>query len=190
MVTAAMPDEYYERYRRLSHEQLFRELMAGSPAQVERVAGAWRAAGEAVGALAAELRADLTRLASTWSGLGSQEYTYRLGLVVAYAQKLAEEATAMRTGLGVMSGALTETQRLAEPDRPEPPVDATVAAFGGFAALGRTMAADEKAKAHERVAVLVARLAAEYGVADHRSWPTTMPVEPADLPAGAGSVAP
>lgn len=193
MTAETMVDEYYERYRRQTHEELFRQLMAGLPAQVDSVAAGWRKAENAVGSLAAELRADLARLAPTWSGTGSREYQYRLRLVVAYAEKLAEEATAMRTGLEVMSGALADARRRAAPDRPEPPapqLDAAAAALGGLTALGRTMPDDERAKARERVAAIVARLAADYAIADHRSWPASMPVEPPGMPTGLGTPAP
>lgn len=190
MVADEMVDEYYERYRRQTHEELFRQLMAGLPAQADTVAASWRKAENAIESLAVGLRADLERLASRWSGTGSREYQYRLGLVVAYAGKLAEEAAAMRTGLAVMSGSLAEAQRRAAPDQPEPPVDAAATAFGGLTALGRTLPEEERAKARERVAVIVARLAAEYAVADHRSWPASMPVEPPGMPAGVGTIDP
>lgn len=193
MVADEMVDEYYERYRHLPHEELYEQLMAGVPRQVNTVATSWHRAGTAIESLAVELRADLKRLALTWSGTGSREYQYRLGLVVAYAEKLAAEAAAMRTGLAVMSDALADAQRRAEPDRPEPPappVDAAAASLGGFAALGRTMPEEERAKARERIAVIVARLAAQYAVADHRNWPASMPVEPPGMPTGGGTVTP
>lgn len=193
MTVETMVDEYYERYRRQPHEELFRQLMAGLPTQVDTVAAGWRKAENAIGSLATELRADLARLALTWTGTGSREYQYRLGLVVAYAEKLAEEATAMRTGLEVMSGSLADAQRRAAPDQPEPPapqVDAATAVLGGLTALGRTMSDDERAKARERVAAIVARLAADYAIADHRAWPASMPVEPPGMPAGSGTPTP
>ena len=37
-----MVDEYYERYRRHSHTDLYRQLRAGEPQRVERVADVWR----------------------------------------------------------------------------------------------------------------------------------------------------
>ncbi|GIF73789.1 hypothetical protein Asi02nite_33070 [Asanoa siamensis] len=177
-----MVDEFYERYRREPHEKLHQMLAEGRPEQVDAVAETWHRVEQHVGGVADGLRAELSRVLPAWDGGGSREFQYRLGLIVAYAEKLAAEASVMRTGLTVMARALADTQRLAEPDRPEPPPADPAALL-----LGRVLAGEEREKARERVTVLVARLAADYAVADHRIWPACIPAEPADLPAGVSS---
>lgn len=181
MVADVTVDEYYERYRQQTHEELFRLLMAGLPAQVDTIADTWHTVEAILGTLATALHDDFARVVPTWTGTGSREFQYRLGLITAFAQKLAEEAAAIRSGLTVMSGSLTDAQRRAESDRPE----ASQTQSDAMAvALGHTMSADERAKARERVSMVVAHLAAEYAVTEHRSWPATIPVEPDGLPTG------
>src|SRR5688572_8252455 len=179
MVAETMLDEYHERYRHLGHEELFRMLRAGSPVQVDSVVATWRTVEDAIGSIASTLRADLARL--RWSSSGSREFGFRLGLVVSYAQKLADEATAMRTGLVVMSGSLAQAQRRAEPDGPTRLDPRPVPGVLG-PEVGHVLAPDEQAKARERIVMVVAQLAAEYAVADHRSWPASIPLPPPGLP--------
>ena len=179
-----MPDEYYERYRLLSHEELHRQLMAGSPRRLAQLERAWKRAEDAVESVSTGLRADLTRLAPRWEGTGSREFQFRIGLVVAFAQKLGEEAAALRIGLGLMSGGLADAQRRADqpagaggPARPD--LQAGGVLDGSF---GHELATEEQAKARERMAALVARLAGEYALADHHNWPASVPEPPPGLP--------
>ncbi|WP_460849690.1 WXG100 family type VII secretion target, partial [Phytohabitans suffuscus] len=183
-----MPDEYYERYRQLRHEELYRQLMAGSPKRLAKVEGAWRRAAESAESVATGLRADLARLAPRWEGKGSREFQYRIGLVVAFAQKLGEEAAALRIGLDLMSGALADAQRRVDQPAPvqtpaRPDVSAGGVVDGSF---GHVLATDEQAKARERIAALVARLAGEYALAEHRNWPAAVPEPPPGLPGSVG----
>jgi hypothetical protein len=187
MAGVPMADEFYERYRHLSQRELYHLLMAGSPVQVSNVAGAWRAAGDAIESVVKSLRANLALLLPEWRSAGSREFEFRMNLVVAFAEKLATEAAAIRNGLTVMGEALEETQRRVEPDRPEH-TEAAAATTG--LALGHVQSAEEQAKARERVAVLVARLAAEYAVTDHRSWPASIPAPPGLIGESAVEVAP
>ncbi|MFY1691716.1 WXG100 family type VII secretion target [Plantactinospora sp. WMMB782] len=180
-----MADEYHERYRQQSHEELYRLLMAGVPAQVDGIADTWHTVESRIGAIATGLHEDLARVLPGWTGPGSREFQYRLGLIISFAGRLAEEAAAMRGGLTVMSGSLAEAQRQAEADRPE----LAQARYDEFSpVLGHTLSEEERAKARERVAAQVARLAADYAVTDHRSWPATIPLEPGDLPVLGGIV--
>lgn len=188
MVVVPMADEYYARYRPLSHEELYRLLHAGSPAQVDAVADNWRTIEDMIGALTPGLRRDLATLGRSWTGVGAREFQRRIGLVADFAGALADEATALRTGLSVMSGALTEAQRLAEPSQIDAPQWHLDGVLGQ--ALGHTMTPQELAKAHERMVLLVASLAAEYAIADHANWPAAVPDAPEGLPtspAGSGA---
>ncbi|BCB76268.1 hypothetical protein GCM10022251_25280 [Phytohabitans flavus] len=184
MADKTMADEFYERYRHLSHQELFTQLQAGSPRQVEKVIGAWRAAEEAAEAVATTLGRDLGALSLTWNSVAGREFQYRLGLISAYARKLADEASAIRTGLAVMSTALRQAQRQAEPEQADVVVGPASGVVGP--AFGHTMVEEERAKSRERLAVLVANLATEYVLTDHGAWPRSVPAPPPDLPAGVG----
>ncbi len=184
-----MVDEYYERYRRLTHPELYRMLRNGSSAQVAKVADTWASVADTLATLAAGLRRDLDRLQPDWTGRGSREFHYRLDLVARYAQTLADESAAIRGGLTAMSHALREAQQRAEtPDlvfRREAPLNSD-GVLGS--SLGRVLPADAQAGAHERMVQVVAALAADYGVADHGNWPVALPDAPLDLPAADATV--
>ena len=178
-MTAAMADELYERYRRIPHAELYRELAAGAPAQVTRLASSWRAVEDVMTTLASSLRRDLALLQASWAGAGADEYQHRLGLIATVAEQLAEEANAIRTGLGLMAGTLTEAQRAAEPeptDGPEWTVDGVLGP-----ALGHAVTAAERTRSHDRLAQVVAELAADYALARHQNWRPLPPIPP-ELP--------
>jgi len=177
-----MGDEYMDRYGRIAHAELDRQLGAGSPAGVDAVADAWRSVEDTVGTLAANLRRGLATLRASWSGAGSEEYQRRVGLIATLADGLAKEAHAVRIGLSLMSAQLAEAQRSAEPD----PGSATDWAFDGVLgpALGRTVTAAQRSAAQQKMAKLVSQTALAYQLADHRHWPKTLPPVPADLPGG------
>jgi hypothetical protein len=88
----------------------------------------------------------------------------------------------MRTGLSLMSGMLAEAQQRAEPapDDPKWTFDSLVGP-----ALGHTMTAAERIRSHERLAKVVAELAAGYTIADRQSWPLALPDAPPGLPGSA-----
>ena len=175
-----MADEYLERYGRLTHDELHRQLLAGSPAGVDAVADAWHTVEDNVGLLAANLRSGLTTLLASWSGVGSEEYQRRLGLIATLADGLAQEALAVRTGLGLMSAHLAEAQSRAEPDAGGPAEWAFDGVLGP--ALGRTLTTAQRSAAQQRMAQVVAGAALAYRLADHRHWPRTLPLA-ADRPA-------
>jgi uncharacterized protein YukE len=199
-----MPDEYYHRYHRYSHDELYRQLNQGAPTLLMSQADSWRQAGETAGALATTLHRDLNRLANRWTGLGSDEFQTRIGLIATYAQQLADEAASIGVGTVAMARALAETQRLAEPD-PAAPVSArpdslvptvwfdpattqsTLDAVVG-PALGHIAPSGQTTAAYERMVTLVAELAAQYDVVDQANWPTAIPDAPAGLPGSVTAV--
>lgn len=176
-----MLDELFQRYRSITHPELYRMLRDGSPRQVEELATAWGSIADTINGLAMSLRQDLDRLLPHWTGHASQEFHDRLGLVAQFAQVLADEASAIRTGLSTMANALADAQRQAEP----PPDGA------GFIhnrdsllgqALGYVPAVEAVLQAHERIVRVVASLASEYGSAVQGSWPVSIPNAPSGLP--------
>jgi uncharacterized protein YukE len=194
-----MPDDYYQRYARYTHDELYRQLLQGSPAVLSRQADAWRRAGATAATLATRLRRDLTGLAAHWTGEGSDEFAIRIGLIATYAQDLADEAASIGVGTEAMSRALAEAQRQAQPSPAGPVASgadsvavraALLSAATGWStpeavlgsSLGHVPSAEEQAAAHERMVTLVAELAALYGVVDQANWPAAIPDAPPGLP--------
>lgn len=175
-----MPDEYYERYRRVEHAQLYRELRAGSPRRTDALADHWHTVAESLRATATAARTDLAELQTSWVGEGSREYQYRLGLVAAWAETLADEAEKMRAGLTTMSAELAEAQRKADPEPAESAEWAHDAVLASTLGLVATDA--QRGQSHERMAQLVAELAVAYELADSRTWTTPRPPPSPDLP--------
>jgi hypothetical protein len=172
-----MADEFYEKYQHLSHQELYRMLRAGSVTQVDGVADTWASIASTLGGLADSLRQDMDRLLGGLDGSTSQEVIEGISALARRAKTLAEEATSVRTGLTAMSQALAAAQRQAE--EPQQVPDVTTQAVGSVlgAEVGHVPTADELARARERMVWLVARLAAQYGLAEHGNWPaaTTLP---------------
>jgi hypothetical protein len=199
MVIEPMPDEFYERYRQSSHEELFGMLGAGSPQQVEELLTGWRSLETTVSALSASLRSDLDRLKETWDGLAGREFDSRVGLIAGYAQTMAAEYGAMHIGLLAMASALAQALGQAEPpDATDttsgaastgmtvgsvlgPLGSAVGGVIGGY--MGHTKDEHAKEAAKERMVLLTAGLAAEYRVAEYHVWPATVPVPPPNMPA-------
>jgi uncharacterized protein YukE len=200
MVIEPMPDEFYERYRHVSHEELYTRLGAGSPEQVEELLTGWRSMETTISALSATLRSDLTRLREGWEGLAGQEFDSRVGLISTYSQTLAAEYGAMHIGLLAMGSALAQALGQSEPPDTTPPT-ATGSANTGMAAgsvlgpvgtivgaviggvMGHTKDEHAKEAAKERMTLLAAGLAAEYRVAEFHIWPATVPLPPPGMPA-------
>jgi uncharacterized protein YukE len=187
MATGTMPDEYYERYSKLTQQELYNQLMAGSPTQVETVSDAWHTIGDTIGALATSLTTDLTTLSTGWEGPAAKEFQNQIGMIVGYAQKLVDEGASISSGLSVMATILQQRQQAAEPPQPVPVLpDQTTALIAVDpvlgAALGYTPTPEEQAKAQQRMTQLVAQLASDYAVTDHGSWPAQLPEAPPTLP--------
>jgi hypothetical protein len=173
-------DEYYGRYKKVEHGQLYRELTAGSPPNVDTVADVWHTTAQTIQASAADLRADLATLQSSWSGQTSDEFQYRLGLVATFADTVAGEAMNMYTGLSAMSGALTTAQTNGRP-APVPAVDWQHDTVLGTL-LGHTVTAADATQSQQDLAAVVAKLAISYGVAANTQWSAPRPEPSPDLP--------
>jgi uncharacterized protein YukE len=195
-----MPDEFYERYRQKTHEELAAMLAAGQPNQVQQLVTVWKSIEITIGGLGASLRGDLDRLLRGWESASGREFDSRVGLIATYAQQLAEELTSIHTGLSSMGGALAEAKAKAElPDAKPKPAGNSAATTGALAgallgpagmlvggviggALGHEADATEQRKAHERMVVLVSELAAQYRVIDYTTWPNSVPPPPRGMP--------
>jgi len=181
-----MDDEYYERYKNVEHSQLYRELTEGSPASVDALADVWHTTSQAIQATAADLRADLANLQTSWSGQTSDEFQYRIGLVATFAETVAAEALNMYTGLSAMSGALTTAQANGRPA----PVATVDWAHDAVLAqvLGHTVTEAEVTQSQDDLATVVAQLAVSYGLAENTQWSAPRPDPSPDLPGQALAV--
>jgi len=175
-----MDDEYYGRYQKVEHGQLYRELTAGSPPNVDTLADTWNTTAQTIQATAADLRADIATLQNSWAGQTSDQFQYRLGLVAAFADTLATEALNMYTGLSAMSGALTTAQTKGRPapvtavDWQHDPALGTV--------LGHAVTPADATQSQQDLAAVVANLAVSYGVAENTQWAAPRPDPSPDLP--------
>jgi uncharacterized protein YukE len=180
MGTTTMADEYFQRYSAVQHEQLYRELMAGTPSQVNSLADVWHTTAETLRTAAAQLRTDLASLGTAWAGHSATAFQTRAARVAAWAEELANEATTMQTGLSAMSAALTYAQGHGVP------VPSGNAAWDHDSVLGpllgHTVTPADLAQSQERLARVVAELAVAYEMVDHRQWSTPWPAPSPELP--------
>ena len=199
-----MADANYARYAGMSHEELYRALMAGDPNQLDQVAAGWRAMQQTVDALASALQADLAKLGNSWASDSGQEYGRRVGLISSYAGDLGTSFDGMNQALTLMSGVLREARAKAESpasaDHNNTGKDAAAgagigtmvlgpvgtglgAAIGGW--MGHNQDEEEKEKARQRMVQLVAGLAGSYqDIGGTRV--VGPPDPPVDLPSGGG----
>jgi len=179
-VVKPVPDEYYERYRRVEHGQLYRELRAGSPRHLDALADTWHTVAESLRTTAEAMRVDLAEMLASWTGEGSREFQYRLGLVATFTEVLAGEAETMRAGLAAMSEDLAAAQRLADPEAPTTTEWSHERVLA--ATLGLVVTDEQRTESHDRLVQLVAELAVSYDLTDSRTWSTPRPPPSPDLP--------
>jgi hypothetical protein len=207
-------NEYVSRYEGLSHEQLWTQLKAGDPGQVDMMAAAWKSLHDTADSLATTLNSDLAKLTAGWSSSSGTEYQRRLGLISGFSSTMAGEFSTLQQHLTLMAGELRTAQKQAEDPAATDNNDhlVTDAAIGFAVAgpvggviggwFGHDQDEAEKEKARQRMVQLVAGLAADYAVATGDGWEQIVPV-PIDLPGntsggqftpqsgpGAGGVAP
>ena len=194
-----MPDEFYQQYEQFSHPDLYNMVMAGVPAQVDSLLAVWTSIETTLSGLSATLRTDLDRLLAGWDSPAGREFERRVGLVVSYAQALADEYGAIHTGLTAMSSSLTDARASAE--APDVSTNAATESrtrgllagsllgplgtlIGGVigGSLGRERDEAEQENARQRMVRLVCALATDYRVTDFGTWPQQVPVPTTDLP--------
>lgn len=188
-----MTDEYYTRYQGYSHRELYNQLVAGEPAQVEAQADTWGRVHNALATVADQLEADLADLMRVWDSDAGAEFARRVSLVTSFTRGLAADANDVRAGLNLMANALQQAKSNAE--SPEETDDHDKAIIGGLigsvagpigaaggALIGDQMDRAERERAHQRMIQLVARLAASYQTTGLMAWPTDAATVPAGLP--------
>lgn len=198
-----MADEILERYANASHPELYEQLMAGDPEQVEGLAAHWHTAHDTVSGLAGALRRDLDQLMPNWHGTAGHEFQRRVGAVVTFAETLAGELDDIRSGLTTMAAALREAQREAESPEQTDDHDRLLGGVGNGALSGSRFGVpgviaggviggitgynqDEKEKeaARQRTIQLVVELAAEYRITEQSKLVPDLIGPPEGLPTG------
>lgn len=203
MAESTMPDEILARYENTSHEELYQQLMAGDPEQIDGLAAHWRSIHDTVSGLASALRRDLTALLPSWEGAAGQEYQRRVASVVTFAETLAAEFDEIRSGLTTMAEGLREAQRDAESPEETDDHDGLLGGAGAGALAGSRFGVggavvggviggitgynqdeQEKEAARTRTVQLVAQLAAEYRMTEQTNLSMELVGEPEELPVG------
>ncbi|MGI5177138.1 hypothetical protein ACQEVZ_12475 [Dactylosporangium sp. CA-152071] len=187
-----MSNEYTAHYAGKSHRELYDQLMAGDPGQVEGVSADWHSAETTARHIAGEIDKDLLKL--DWAGEAGTEYRQRLGVVSAFSTGLADDHGTVKTALSSIGGALRVAQKNA--DNPEDTDDNDSmwggAAGGGAIAglpgaliggyLGHQRDEQQKKEAQQRMVTLMSNLAADYAVNNNAVMDPLPP--PIGLPGG------
>lgn len=187
--------DFYGRYQHVSHAELYQQLMAGQPGQIDGLAAEWQTMEQTLNSLAGDLESDLEKLRNSWQSASGEEFQRRVGAIVTYARDLADSFHNVREGLTMMSGPLREAQAKAEHPDETDDYDKTVkgALFGSLAGVpgmviggiyGHQKDKEEREKAHQRMVRLVANLAADYDVTKETRWRGSV-AAPAALPGSA-----
>lgn len=191
-----MSDHNLDVYSTHSHRELYDQLMAGKPDQVDGHAATLRRLHETLDGLSRTLSTDLQELGNAWSSSSGQEYTRRVGAITAYSGTISDDFSTLGTHLSTMASYLRTAQKQAEsPDKTDgngnmvkdAAIGAAVfgvpgAVIGGI--FGHNQDEEAKQKAHEQMVKLVAGLAGQYQLSDQRI--PQPPLPPDHLP-GDGS---
>ncbi|GAA1851201.1 hypothetical protein [Asanoa iriomotensis] len=190
------------RYAGMSHRELYDQLFAGSPCQIENTVAAWKSAERQADTLAGTIDTDLQRVLAGWEGAAGTEFRDRVGKISTFSRELSGNFLATHSGLSQMSAALSDAQAKAEtPEEHDDndklwsgaadgaskgallgPAGALGGALlGGF--MGHNQDEEEKERARQRMAALVAGVATSYEVADRFDWRPFEPPPPG-LPEG------
>lgn len=184
--------DFYGRYQHVSHAELYQQLMAGQPGQVDGLAAEWQTMEQTLNSLAGDLESDLEKLRTSWQSASGEEFQRRVRAIVQYARDLADSFHNVREGLTMMSGPLREAQAKAEHPDETDDYDKTIkgALYGSVAGVpgmliggiyGHQKDEEEREKAHQRMVRLVANLAADYNVTKETRWRGSV-AAPAALP--------
>src|ERR1700754_3961811 len=190
------------RYAGMSPGELYDQLFAGKPNDIENTVAAWKSAERQADTLAGAVDSDLDKALNRWEGSAGTEFRDRVGKISTYSRDLSNNFLATHSGLSQMSTALADAQAHAETPEEHDDNDKMLsgaldgaakgaiagpagalggAIVGGF--LGHNQDEEEKERARERMAALVAGVATQYEVADSGDW-RPFPPPPPGLPEG------
>lgn len=203
MVDRTMADEILQRYENASHQELYEQLMAGDPEQIEGLAALWRTVHDTAAGLADTLRRDLAQLVPVWDSAAGREYERRVAAVVTFTETLAGEFDDLRSGLTTMAEALRDAQREAESPEETDDHDKLISSAGAGALAGARFGVpgvvvggviggitgynqdeQEKEAARQRMIQLVVQLSAEYRMTEQTNLTMELTGPPEELPIG------
>jgi len=73
-----VPDEFTSRYAGVSHRDLWNQLQAGDPGQIDRLAVSWKAIGDTARTLSSTVNTDLGNL--DWDSAAGREFHCSSGI--------------------------------------------------------------------------------------------------------------
>jgi hypothetical protein len=186
------------KYAGVSHRDLWNQLQAGDPGQIDGLATSWKSMADTARTLSSTVTTDLGKL--DWDSNAGREFQRRLSVLSSYSTDLAHDHDSVHTGLTQMSQSLRTAKGKAEDPADTDDNDSAI----GFAAAGSVLGPggtvlggllghhrdeEQKKEAHERMVAVVAGLAADYD--QYRfSYIETPAVVPVDLPGPATNPSP
>lgn len=184
-----MPDNY----ARFSHADLYAQLQAGQPDQVEGLAATWSSMGNTLSSLSAGLTKDLQRLKGSWDSVSGDEFGRRIAVITEFTADLSENSSKINTGLRAAAADLRSAQSKAEDPAETDDHDSTIGGavigtvvagpVGGLvgAELGHQRDKEQKAQAKNRMVAVVTQLGGDYQLESDRYLVVDTPV-PSSLP--------
>ncbi|GIJ49682.1 hypothetical protein Val02_65680 [Virgisporangium aliadipatigenens] len=190
------------RYDGKSHEELYRQLLAGNPPEVFNTALGWSTAYEITAAIADSFTRTLKQVAAGWHSPAGVEYVTRVGAIGRYARELSVSQNETGFALIVMGNNLRDAQAVAESPEKHDDHDkllagavdgASTGAVAGLPGMitggvigafnGHDQDEKEKKAAHDRMIQLVEGLSNQYlEVRNVQLYP--VPEPPIEMPLG------
>jgi hypothetical protein len=173
-------DEFYERYRPYRPRDLQRMLNAADIDGIGKAAGAWYNTSNVLYTIADDLTAGLLQLRQNWTGVAADAFQKLMFALVARIRSMADEATAMQTGLSMMSASVGVAKDLLSGGVVLP---SALGVLGGLvdAQLGYVSGQPTD------TARVIADLALDYAMIERKVWygplPTRTPDPPPAVPA-------
>src|SRR5215467_16360686 len=110
-----MPYEpYLSRYQGMTHEELYKLLMAGNHPQVHQLSTRWGKMRETCDNLTTTLQQDLSALGNTWKGEAALEFHRRITSIVEFASWLTDEFSQIEIATSIMGDQLQTAKNQSE----------------------------------------------------------------------------
>ncbi|HEY3505127.1 MAG TPA: hypothetical protein VGN37_20370 [Actinocatenispora sp.] len=187
----ASNENLVEKYKKYSHDDLYKWLKAGDPNQVDGLLDEWKKIVDGTHDMSTNLDTELETLGGQWTSASGDEFDRRMGKVSSFANNLSIDIGTFRTTLQSMSTELRNAQKQNEDPENTDDNDSTVGGavvgyvvagpVGGLVGgiMGHNRDKEQREQAKNRMVQLVAGLAGEYQTGEY-DW-TAPPIDP-ELP--------